>query len=585
MEKKQSFTALLGLDIGRVNTRASYFGISDGKFCLQGAENAPTSLGPSSHLGSGAGDAMRQLEKQADKVILQPDGGLLLPVNARGHGVDQVALALSTGPEVRTIILGITEKGSIAAGRALVDSLPLALEGVYGLTELADEPGIIETLVRIRPEIIIITGGEDAGAESPVRRWIEIIRLVCELLPPEAKPTIFYAGNPLLKDTVSRRLEPVTDLRICPNLQPKLGEWDLIPAQAQLDQEILRIWRARVPGLADLDDLAESLWGTKHFGISRMVRYLSWRENSRDELKRNNILAVDLGANERIVSAGVNGKANTIRQSSAIGRSTAVTPEIISEQVFRWTAANVTLQDTLQYLFNKSLTPRRVPENVRELALSQAHARVQLQLGMEKLSRHYPDLLYDPQKGLTGHFEPVIASGAALTQAPTPGQAMLMLLDGLQPWGITTMVLDRYHLLPLLGVVGGLEPVLPVHVLGSDAFTNLGTVVAAVSADPKGEKILSIQVKSSPGKDYTVDIEQGSLRRLVIPAGVSAELELTPSRLTNIGFGEPGMGGRLKVTGGTLGVVIDARGRPLQLPDDDEVRIETLRRWLWTLGG
>jgi len=585
MDKKQSFSALLGLDIGRAITRASYFGISDGKFRLQGAANAPTSLGPSLHLGSGAGAAMRQLEKQADKVILQPDGGLLLPVNARGQGVDRVALALSTGPDVRTVLLGVTEKGSIGAGRALVDSLPLALEGVHGLTDLADEPKIIEAIVQKRPEIILITGGEDAGAESPVRRWIEVIRLVCELLPPEKKPTIFYAGNPLLQDTASRRLEPVANLRICNNLQPEVGERDFIPAQVQLDQAILQIWKERVPGLADLEELAEGLWGTKHFGFSRMVRYLSWRENRREELKKNNILAVDLGANDLIVSAGMSGKASTIRQPSTIDRLMGHSPELISEKVFRWTAANVTLQETRQFLFNKTLIPRGVPENVYELAISQAYTRVRLQLGLEKLSSHYPDLAYHPQNGLMGHFEPVIASGAALTQAPTPGQAMLMLLDGLQPWGITTMVLDRYHLLPLLGVIGGLEPVLPVHVLGSNAFTNLGTVVTAVSAERKGEKILSVQVNSSTGKNYSVDIEQGSLRRLVIPAGVSAELELAPSRFTDVGFGEPGLGGRLKVTGGMLGVVIDARGRPLQLPDDDEVRIETLRRWLWTLGG
>lgn len=585
MAKKLSFTALLGLDIGRVITRASYFGISEGKFALQGGERAPTSLGPSLHVGSGAGAAMRRLEKQADKVILQSDGGLLLPVNARGQGVDRVALALSAGPEVETIILGITEKGSISAGRTLVDSLPLALVGVYGLTDLADEHGIIETLVRKRSEFIIITGGEDGGAESPIRRWIEMIRLVCKLLPQEAKPTIFYAGNPLLQETASRRLEPVTDLRICNNLQPKVGERDLIPTQVLMDQEILQIWKERVPGLADLDGLAEGLWGTKHFGFSRMVRYLSWRENRREESKRNNILAVDLGANDLVVSAGVSGKAHTISQPSAISRLTGLSPELISEKVFKWTAENVSLQETRQYLFNESLIPGWVSENVNELALSQAHARVQLQLGMDKLSSHYPDLDYHPQKGLTGHFEPVIASGAVLTQAPTPGQAMLMLLDGLQPWGITTMVLDRYHILPLLGVIGGLEPVLPVHVLGSNVYTNLGTVVTAVCVDPQAKKILSIQVKTSTGKDYTVDVEQGSLRRLVIPAGVSAELELAPSRGTDVGFGEPGLGGRLKVTGGTLGVVIDARGRPIQLPDEDDVRIETLRRWLWTLGG
>ena len=36
---------------------------------------------------------------------------------------------------------------------------------------------------------------------------------------------------------------------------------------------------------------------------------------------------------------------------------------------------------------------------------------------------------------------------------------------------------------------------------------------------------------------------------------------------------------------GALGVVIDARGRPLQLPSDAVRRRELFKKWLWTLGG
>ena len=162
---------------------------------------------------------------------------------------------------------------------------------------------------------------------------------------------------------------------------------------------------------------------------------------------------------------------------------------------------------------------------------------------------------------------------------------MLMLLDGLQPWGITTMVLDRHHILPLLGVVGLEEPILPVQILESNAFQNLGSVVVAISDASEGETILRIMVRTNSGKDYEVEIIQGALRRLVIPAEVSAVLELEPARHTDIGFGGRGIGGRLKVYGGALGVVIDARGRPLRLPETDETRMALLRRWLDTLGG
>ena len=50
-------------------------------------------------------------------------------------------------------------------------------------------------------------------------------------------------------------------------------------------------------------------------------------------------------------------------------------------------------------------------------------------------------------------------------------------------------------------------------------------------------------------------------------------------------MGGPGRGGSVRVVGGTLGVVIDARGRPLRLPRDTNIRQEIYKKWLWTLGG
>jgi hypothetical protein len=36
--------------------------------------------------------------------------------------------------------------------------------------------------------------------------------------------------------------------------------------------------------------------------------------------------------------------------------------------------------------------------------------------------------------------------------------------------------------------------------------------------------------------------------------------------------------------GGALGLIIDARGRPLPIPTDPETRIEVNRKWLWDIG-
>jgi hypothetical protein len=68
-------------------------------------------------------------------------------------------------------------------------------------------------------------------------------------------------------------------------------------------------------------------------------------------------------------------------------------------------------------------------------------------------------------------------------------------------------------------------------------------------------------------------------------AGQSGRLYLEPLQHADLDFGGSASKDGIPVTGTAFGVVIDARGRPLQLPADSAQRCEILKKWLWTLGG
>ncbi len=59
----------------------------------------------------------------------------------------------------------------------------------------------------------------------------------------------------------------------------------------------------------------------------------------------------------------------------------------------------------------------------------------------------------------------------------------------------------------------------------------------------------------------------------------SAEITVTPARGFDVGAGK-GREVKRVVQGGVAGVIIDARGRPLQLPTEDTPRVEKLKEWL-----
>ena len=51
-----------------------------------------------------------------------------------------------------------------------------------------------------------------------------------------------------------------------------------------------------------------------------------------------------------------------------------------------------------------------------------------------------------------------------------------------------------------------------------------------------------------------------------------------------MGLGEPGRDVTAEAEGGILGLIIDARGRPLELPADGEGRRELVGEWMKSLG-
>ena len=82
------------------------------------------------------------------------------------------------------------------------------------------------------------------------------------------------------------------------------------------------------------------------------------------------------------------------------------------------------------------------------------------------------------------------------------------------------------------------------------------------------------------GGELEVEVKYGSLEMLPLPLGEKARLELKLRRGIRMGRN----GGTIEVDGGAVGLVIDARGRPLRLPADPEACRQQVQQWLWDMG-
>jgi hypothetical protein len=154
-----------------------------------------------------------------------------------------------------------------------------------------------------------------------------------------------------------------------------------------------------------------------------------------------------------------------------------------------------------------------------------------------------------------------------------------MILDALQPAGIQRILLDINHLAPGLGAASSVVPGLVSQLLlDPTVLVNLGFVISPISRVKAGMAILRIRVQYQSGHETTINVHQGNIQTIAIPSGQRARVLIDPLHKANIGFG-PGKGTSIQVVGGLFGLVVDARGRPLELPANLDKRRNLLLKW------
>jgi hypothetical protein len=159
------------------------------------------------------------------------------------------------------------------------------------------------------------------------------------------------------------------------------------------------------------------------------------------------------------------------------------------------------------------------------------------------------------------------------------------LLDSIQPVGVTTVILDQNNLLPLLGATAAQNNILPVQVMESGAFLSVGTIVSPVVSASMGSAILRAKLVYENGTETRKELKYGNIETMPLRIGEVGKLSIQLLHGADIGFG-PGRAPRepINVAGGALGVVLDGRGRPINIPADAGRRRDLIKKWNWALG-
>ena len=574
--------SLLAIDIGAVNTRAAYFDVVEGGYRFIALGQSPTTTGAVvRNIMIGVQLAIENLQTLLGKPLMDDEGRLLIPSQPDGSGVDSMLTTLSVGPAIKTLLVGLLPEVSLKSVENLAQTTYTRVVDTISLSDrrLPDEQ--VDAIVRYSPELVLIAGGVDGGASNSIQKVLEIIGLAAYLLPETKRPAVLFAGNKALAKEVRNSLNNIAaTVQVCSNLRPTLEIEDLAPAQRELADLVVKLRQKQMGELEEAYTLSGGIMLPSSYAQGRMVRFLSSYFGS-----GKGVLSLDVGASAISMGASFSGDLHLkVYPQLGLGEALANLTKYTSlDEIARWLALDLKTEMIRDYLAQKALYPAYIPAAVEELAIEQALVRQNLQLATRWMLPRLP-ARWRPRHGLLPSFEPILASGAAITNAPTLGQKLLMLLDGLQPAGITTFAIDQNNLLAMLGAAVEVNNILPVQVLDSGALSYLATVITPVTQAKYGTPIVQLKLVRENGEEITSEVKMGSLKVLPLESGQTARLQLRPMLRADVGLG-PGRAGEVDVIGSALGVVIDARGRPLQLPAEPAKRRELAQKWLSTLGG
>jgi uncharacterized protein (TIGR01319 family) len=571
--------SILVVDVGNINTRVALIDVAGGAFRFVAAGQARTTIElPFNDMGEGVRQALDELRQITGRNFLDEDAHFIIPSRSDGSGADSMVATSSAGEALRAALVGLMPTVSLTTAQKVAGSNYLKVVEIFSLGDRRREDQQIDSFIDAKPDVVIIAGGTERGSKSAVLRLVDTVIMAVRLMPPNKRPEILFSGNREIRAEVKKRFEGLCEVTEAENLRPELDREDIDPARRQLSTICEHVRLGRIAGYAEIARYGGSILPTAQ-AQGFVVSYLNRLYKS-----DNGALGVDIGSSSTSLAASFHGRlAMMSRPDIGVGHNAVnLLNTIAVDRLMRWLPHEFSASAVRDYIYNKTLAAASVPQELDDLYIEHALARECLQITLASALPTYPSTVRGSGPSLTPYFDSILIGGAVLTHAPKPGQAALILLDGLQPTGVSNLILDIHTLAPALGVTAALNPSASVQVFESGSFLNLGTSISLVGEAGAGQQVARVKVESSRGK-IDQKIFFGTLKVIPIPPEEDAKVTIQPSGGFDAGFGV-GASKTFTIKGGAVGLIIDARGRPIVFPNQPAKRYAAVKKWCNDLG-
>lgn len=524
-------------------------------------------------------ESIECLTKITGRNLINNNGQLITSNQVESSGINQFTTTYAPLKPLRVVLMGLLNNVSLKSARKLTGLHFTKIVDAFSHYHNTKIEEHLNKILLLNPDLIIFTGGTDGGAHKPVLKSLETLKMVLSLFPEGKRPEVLYAGNEELADTAVEMIEPLAPIYVSQNIRPNLEDENLGPAENRLIEIINAQFLRIIKGNANLQEWSGGNVFPISYAIGRATKLFS---KIISENNPRSVLCVHFGSHSTIVASSYDSLLDlqTLPEyGSRNGFNKLFTQENI-KNIRNWVPYQIADDEVNDYLNNLVLHPTSIPKTNEESLLDNSINREVIRHAIKSVSRNFNSNIKKISPDFLPLFDLIIVGGESLSNIPDLPTSLLTILDAIQPTGLQQIILDKNNLMSLLGSAIRLNPDLVSQlILDPIAFTNLGFVISPVSHARSGKPVLRIRIAYESGHENTITFKKGNIYKIPLQIGQKAKILLEPLNRADLGCGP---GKRLPskmVTGGPFGIVIDARGRPLTLPEKEEVRFATLQGW------
>ncbi len=604
---------ILATDCGSTTTKAILIEKVGDTYRQTHRGEAPTTVEePFADVTMGVVNSVTEIGELAGRRLIDEQGQIIRPArieNGKPVGCDIYISTSSAGGGLQMVVAGVVKEMTAAsAKRAALGAGAIVMDTIASNDKRRPHEQI-QRIRELRPDMVLISGGTDGGDTKKVT---EIAELIAPAKPQprfggKYKLPVIFAGNRDAAPMVRKALEiEGIELSVVDNLRPVLERENLGPARDRIHDVFLEHVMAHAPGYDKLIAWSDAPIMPTPGAVGDILQTIAKGQGI-------NAVGVDIGGATTDVFSVFDGVFNRT-VSANLGMSYSISnvcSEATMPNILRWVHLEMDERELRNRVKNKMIRPTTIPQTLEALIFEQAVAREALRLAYQQHKEFATTLKGVQQQRTVGDvfdqntsgqtivdnmkLDLLVASGGVLSHAPKMAQTALLLIDSFEPEGFTTLAKDSIFMMPHLGVLASVHPAAAMQVFDKDCLIYLGTCVAAKGEGKLGKPCFSYALKrqgggggaapagNSGGSHDSGEIACGDLRMIPLAEGETALLTVTPARGFDLGAG-PGKPLERLVRGGTVGLILDARGRPLKLPEERTQCRATVKRWTETVG-